>query len=590
MSGPLTHLRVAICQINPTVGDLDGNVSLALAALAEAEEAGADVAVMPEMTITGYPPEDLLMKSGFVADCRRALEKFAAQTGRCAVAIGFADGDPDVERATGLAELNHSNLVWNAVAVCAEGRVFGTYHKRQLPNYDVFDELRYFRPGDEPLTLFEIAGVPVGVTVCEDAWIADGPIPQLAAGGARVVLNLNGSPFREGKQLIREQVILERATEARVPIVYANLVGGQDELVFDGGSFVVGQVGASFAVIARLPSFSSLVDVVDVEVPDPRPTLDRYPMITVTPNPAADRTPFPSSLVPVLDSLAERWEALVLGVRDYVRKSGFSEICVGLSGGVDSSIVAALAVDALGPANVHGVLMPSRYSSDHSISDAEALATSLGIDTRTVPIEPVHAAFTEMLVPHVADEKIEVGDLTDQNMQSRVRGVVLMALANEHGWLVLTTGNKSEAAVGYSTLYGDTAGAYAVIKDVWKLTVYELCRWRNEVAKAEGAKPPIPESVLSKAPSAELKPGQRDDQSLPPYEILDRILEAYVEDDRNVAEIVAMDITDRGEVERVCRLVDIAEFKRRQTPLGARITGKAFGRDRRVPVINRYRG
>jgi len=591
MSDAPTHLRVAICQINPTVGDLDGNVALALEALAEAEDAGADVAVMPEMTITGYPPEDLVLKPGFVADCRASLEKFAAQTGRCAVVIGFADGDADPGRAVqDVAGIDHFNGVWNAVAVCAEGRIFGTYHKRHLPNYDVFDEQRHFRPGDEALALFEIAGVPVGVTLCEDSWIPDGPVTQLARGGARVVLNVNGSPFREGKQAVREQVITDRVLEAGVPVVYANLVGGQDELIFDGGSFVIAEDRDGASVVARCGSFSEGTDVFDIELPPERPTMDTYRTVSVTPAPSAVRTLIPAPMVPTLDPLAERWEALVLATRDYVRKSGFAKVCLGISGGVDSSLTAAIAVDALGRDNVHGILLPSRYSSDHSLDDAHLLAANLGIATSTIPIEPAHAALTEMLVPHVSDGAIEVGDLTDQNLQARIRGVVWMAMSNEHGWLALTAGNKSEAAVGYSTLYGDTAGAYAVIKDVWKLTVYELGRWRNQIAIAETGSPVIPEGVLTKAPSAELRPGQTDDQSLPPYEILDPVLQAYVEDDCTVAEIIAMDIADRDDVERVCRLVDIAEFKRRQTPLGARLTKKAFGRDRRMPIINRYRG
>ncbi|MEZ5246521.1 MAG: NAD+ synthase [Acidimicrobiales bacterium] len=591
MNDAPTHLRIAICQINPTVGDLDGNVALALAALAEAEEAGADVAVMPEMTITGYPPEDLVLKPGFVADCRAALEKFAAQTGRCAAVIGFADGDDEPGRAIqDVAGVDHFNGVWNAVAVCAEGRVFGTYHKRHLPNYDVFDELRHFRPGDEALGLFEIAGVPVGVTLCEDSWIPDGPVTQLARGGARLVLNVNGSPFREGKQAVREQVITERVLESGVPVVYANLVGAQDELVFDGGSFVISEHRDGASVVARCNSFTEGTDVFDIELPPVRTTMDAYRVVHVTPVPSAPRTPIPPPMVPRLDPLAERWEALVLATRDYVRKSGFSQVCLGISGGVDSSLTATIAVDALGPDNVHGILLPSRYSSDHSLDDASALAANLGIATSTIPIEPAHAALTDMLSPHLADGAIEVGDLTDQNLQARIRGVVWMAMANEHRWLVLTAGNKSEAAVGYSTLYGDTAGAYAVIKDVWKTTVYELGRWRNEVAIAETGSTVIPEGVLTKAPSAELRPGQTDDQSLPPYEILDPILRAYVEDDRNVAEIVAMDLADPAVVQRVCRLVDIAEFKRRQTPVGARLTKKAFGRDRRMPIINHYRG
>jgi NAD+ synthase (glutamine-hydrolysing) len=586
-----THLRIAICQINPVVGDLDGNVAMALAALAEAEEAGADVAVMPEMTITGYPPEDLVLKPGFVSDCRAALEKFAAQTGRCAVVIGFADGDDQPGRSVqDVAGVDHFNGVWNAVAVCAEGRIFGTYHKRHLPNYDVFDELRHFRPGDEALGLFEIAGIPVGVTLCEDSWIPDGPVTQLARGGARLVLNVNGSPFREGKQAVREQVITDRVLEAGVPVVYANLVGGQDELVFDGGSFVISENRDGAEVVARCNSFTEGTDVFDIELPPVRTTLDTYRVTSVTPAPSAPRAPIPAPMVPRLDPLAERWEALVLATRDYVRKSGFSQVCLGISGGVDSSLTAAIAVDALGPGNVHGILLPSRYSSDHSLDDAHALAANLGIATSTIAIEPAHAALTEMLLPYVSDKAIEVGDLTDQNLQARIRGVVWMAMANEHDWLVLTAGNKSEAAVGYSTLYGDTAGAYAVIKDVWKTTVYELGRWRNQVAIVESGAPVIPENVLTKAPSAELRPGQTDDQSLPPYDVLDPILQAFIEDDRTVAEIVAMDIADPADVARVCRLVDIAEFKRRQTPLGARLTKKAFGRDRRMPIINRYRG
>lgn len=586
-----THLRVAVCQVNPTVGDLDGNVALALEAYREAEGAGADVAVLPEMMITGYPPEDLVLKPGFVADCRAALEKFAAQTGRCAVVVGFADGDDEPERLVpDFGGVEHFNGVWNAVAVCAEGRIFGTYHKRHLPNYDVFDELRHFRPGDQALALFEIAGVPVGVTLCEDSWIPDGPVSQLARGGARAVLNINGSPFRTGKQAVREQVIRDRVLEAGVPVVYANLVGGQDELVFDGGSFVAAEERDGAEIVARCASFSEGVDVFDIELPPVRHTMDTYRTVTVTPTPSAARTPIPAPMVPLLDPLAEQWEALVMATRDYVRKAGFSAVCLGISGGVDSSLTAAIAVDALGPDNVHGILLPSRYSSDHSLGDAGELAEQLGIATHIVPIEPAHAALTEMLLPHVADGAIEVGDLTDQNLQARIRGVVWMAMANEHNWLALTAGNKSEAAVGYSTLYGDTAGAYAVIKDVWKTDVYELGRWRNLVAVAERGAPIIPENVLAKAPSAELRPGQTDDQSLPPYDVLDPILRAYVEDDHTVAEIIAMELAERAVVERACRLVDIAEFKRRQTPVGARLTKKAFGRDRRMPIINRYRG
>ena len=576
--------------INPTVGDLEGNMALALAALAEAEEGNADVAVMPEMAITGYPPEDLVLRPGFVADCRATLEKFATQTSRCAVVVGFADGDPSTEREVAdLAVVDEDGFgynsgVWNALAICAEGRVVGTYYKRHLPNYDVFDELRYFQRGDDPLTLYEIAGVPVGVTVCEDSWIPNGPVSRLASAGARVVINVNGSPFRTGKQKVREQVISERVAEARVPVLYANLVGGQDELVFDGGSFVVSPTPQGPKLTARCERFVERVEVIDIELASPRETTEEASVVAVSAGNPQRRERLVAPIVEPLGELAEQWRALELATRDYVHKSGFSDVCIGLSGGVDSSITATIAADALGASHVHGVLMPSRYSSDHSIADAEALAANLGIDIRTVAIEPAHAAFTEMLFSDAATPG-NLGDLTDQNVQSRIRGVLLMALANEHGWLVLTTGNKSEAAVGYSTLYGDTAGAYAVIKDVWKLTVYELCRWRNSQGAAV-----IPESVLDKAPSAELKPDQRDDQSLPPYEVLDPILRAFVEGDLGVAEIVEQGLGDRDLVQRVCRLVDIAEFKRRQTPIGARLSTKAFGRDRRMPIINRYRG
>ena len=583
-------LRVAVCHINPTVGDLEGNMALALAALAEAEEGNADVAVMPEMAITGYPPEDLVLRPGFVADCRATLEKFATQTSRCAVVVGFADGDPSTEREVAdLAVVDEDGLgynsgVWNALAICARGRVVGTYYKRHLPNYDVFDELRYFQRGDDPLTLYEIAGVAVGVTVCEDSWIPDGPVSRLASAGARVVINVNGSPFRTGKQKVREQVISERVAEARVPVLYANLIGGQDELVFDGGSFVVSPTPQGPKVTARCERFVERVEVIDIELASPRETIEEASVVAVSAWDPQRRERLVAPIVEPLGELAEQWRALELATRDYVHKSGFGDVCIGLSGGVDSSITATIAADALGASHVHGVLMPSRYSSDHSIADAEALAANLGIDTRTLAIEPVHAAFTEVLSSDSATPE-NLGDLTDQNVQSRIRGVLLMALANEHGWLVLTTGNKSEAAVGYSTLYGDTAGAYAVIKDVWKLTVYELCRWRNSQGAAV-----IPESVLDKAPSAELKPDQRDDQSLPPYEVLDPILRAFVEGDLGVAEIVEQGLGDRDLVQRVCRLVDIAEFKRRQTPIGARLSNKAFGRDRRMPIINRYRG
>ena len=597
---PAVSLRVAVGQINPTVGDLAGNVELARRAAAEAEAAGADVAVLPELAVTGYPPEDLLLKPGFVAEARAALADLAASVGSCPLVVGFVDagdgdepghGDetaaggapaarPEGGRSGGLGGSGRPE-VFNAAAVCAGGAVRGVYRKRCLPNYEVFDEQRHFRAGRDPLGLFEIAGIPVGVAVCEDAWATDGPVPDLVRGGARAVLVINGSPFRENKQAQREQIVGRLAADTGAPIVYANLVGGQDELVFDGGSFAVGPTGET---LVRCESFAESVEVFDVEVPDrPRPG-SPLPVTPVTPSVQASasggRGFAAGPLSEPLDLNAQRWEALVLATRDYVRKCGFDDVALGLSGGIDSSLTAAVAAAALGPDRVHGVLMPSRYSSRHSVTDAEKVAANLGIDARVVPIEAAHRAFEEMLGGPAGP-----GGLTDQNLQSRIRGVVLMAVANENGWLVLTTGNKSEAAVGYSTLYGDTAGAFAVIKDVWKTAVYELARWRNRQAGREI----VPETVLAKAPSAELRPDQRDDQSLPPYEVLDPILALYVEGDLTVPEICARAVAPDEVVERVCSLVDRAEYKRRQTPVGPRLTGKAFGRDRRMPIVARRR-
>ena len=580
------RIRVAICQVDPTVGDLKGNTVLAATALAQAQAAGAQVAVLPELTITGYPPEDLVLRPGFVAASRAALEDFASATRDCVAVVGFVDGAGEGQRQVpDMAGVETFSEAYNAVAVCAGGRVHGVYRKRHLPNYDVFDEVRHFRPGQEPPPLFEIGGAVVGVTVCEDAWVPDGPVTDLARAGAQLVLNLNGSPFRTGKQQAREQVIGRRAAEAGVPVVCVNLVGGQDELVFDGGSFVVGADGA---VTARCASFVESVDVFDVDVSDPQRApspAQRHPAIPVTaarvPAPGRQRRAAP--LVEPMSLDAQRWSALVLATSDYVAKSGFKDVCVGLSGGVDSSLTATIAADALGADHVHGVLMPSRHSSEHSVADAEALAANLGIDARIVGIEPAHAALAGMLEPGLR-AGIDPGGLTDQNLQARIRGTTLMALANEHGWLVLTTGNKSELAVGYSTLYGDTAGAFAPISDLWKLDVYELCRWRNR----QGGGEVIPAAVLAKAPSAELAPGQRDDQSLPPYDVLDPILRMYVEELRSVAEIQQAELAPPEVAEQVCRMVDNAEYKRRQSPIGPRLTGRAFGRDRRMPIVNRY--
>jgi NAD+ synthase (glutamine-hydrolysing) len=558
----VTVLRVALAQVNLVVGDLAGNVSRMQRSLAEATATGADLVAFPELAVSSYPPEDLVLKRRFVEDNRRALDDLAAATGSCAAVVGFVDQDE-----AGL---------YNAAAVCADGMVKGVYRKRLLPNYAVFDEERYFETGVGDPPLFEIGGVAVGVAICEDAWEDRGPLRPMSEAGAGLVVVINGSPYHDGKVERRERIIGVQVAAASTPLAHVNLVGGQDELVFDGESALYGPDGT---VTARARPFAEDLLVADVETVD-RPVTG--PVIAVT-GPAPARESLPPAPAPTrLDRLEEIWQALVLGTHDYVTKNGFSEAVIGLSGGVDSSIVAALAVDALGPGNVHGVLMPSRYSSDHSLSDARALSENLGIEHRLIPIEAAHVAFTELLADSFSATE---PDLTEENVQSRIRGLLLMALSNKFGWLVLTTGNKSESAVGYSTLYGDTAGGYAVIKDVPKLLVYDLCRHHNTRAGREL----IPEHILTKPPSAELRPDQRDDQSLPPYEELDPILEAYVEHDRTAAEIAA-DGHDPEVVARITRLVDIAEHKRRQSPPGPRITSKAFGKDRRLPITNRYRG
>jgi NAD+ synthase (glutamine-hydrolysing) len=575
----VTTLRVALCQLNPVVGDLEGNADLVLEALGRAEAEGCHLAVFGELVITGYPPEDLLLKPGFVVDNRAALDRVAAATGDCVAIVGFvdaveADARPDEpgERA-----------LYNAAAICANGSVVGVYRKRLLPNYAVFDEERYFAPGTETHVLYEVGGAKVGVTICEDAWSASGPIPRLAAGGAQLIANLNGSPYYRGRLAEREKMLSGRSAGADCPIVYVNQVGGQDELIFDGGSLVFDGLGA---LVTRSPQFVEEVRVLDLDLVPRTGTepLTSVPVTPARPAPGPVRRPEPA---PALGSDAEVYEALVLGTRDYVVKNGFTDVVIGLSGGIDSSIVAAIAADALGPDRVHGVLMPSRFSSDHSVSDAEALGEALGIEHRTIPIEAAHAGFESMLAESFTGR---APDLTEENLQSRVRGTVLMALSNKFGWLVLSTSNKSEAAVGYATLYGDTVGGYSVIKDVPKLLVYDLCRYRNQRALDHGAPGPvIPEHVLTKPPSAELRPDQRDDQSLPPYEVLVPILEEYVEKDRTAAQLVAEGY-DPALVARVSRLVDKAEYKRRQSPPGPRVTRKAFGKDRRLPITNRYAG
>jgi NAD+ synthase (glutamine-hydrolysing) len=563
----MASVRLALAQLDCVVGDLDANVDRMVAMLRGAEDRAADLVVFPELAVTGYPPEDLLLKPTFVSDNLRAVERFAAATGEVAAVVGFVDRTED-----GL---------WNAAAVCARGTIVGRYHKRRLPNYAVFDEERYFEPRTGPTSLFLVAGLRLGVSICEDAWAPDGPVAEAAASGAQLVVNLNASPYHRGKVALRESMLAERAHEAGCAVAYVNLVGGQDELVFDGASMVVAADGT---VLARAPQYREHLLVADIAVGEGRPSADdAVADIEVTSPRTTSRAPLPEvEQVSLLPAAHEVYEALVVGTRDYVRKNGFTEVVIGLSGGIDSSLVAAIAVDGLGADNVHGVLMPSRYSSGHSLTDAEQLAHNLGIDHRTVEIEPAHVAFTSMLAPSFAGT--EPG-LTEENLQPRIRGTLLMALSNKFGWLVLTTGNKSEMAVGYATLYGDMAGGFAVIKDVPKTLVFELCRDRNERAGTDL----IPTTVITKPPSAELRPDQLDTDSLPPYEALDPILEAYVERDQTAGDLIASGF-DEALVRRVVRMVDINEYKRRQAPPGVRITTKAFGKDRRLPITNRYRG
>jgi len=580
----VSSLRIALCQLDVTVGDLDANAEKVIARLGEAEAAGADLAVFPELVLTGYPPEDLLLESGFVEGNLLALEKVAAATQRCAAVVGFVEEDGDL---------------YNAAAVCAQGEVRGVVRKQLLPNYGVFDERRYFAPGDGPDELFLIAGVRVGVTICEDAWSPTGPVGRLGEGGAELVVTLNASPYRAGILAQRERMLATRAADASAALCYVNLVGGQDELVFDGASMVFDNDGE---LVASAPQFRESLTICDLDIHpvfrkrllDPRghEGVSALPLVKVSPaevatnvlageaRPACDYQP---ALAPRLDRVAEVYEALVLGTSDYISKNRFSEVLVGLSGGVDSSLVATIAADALGADRVHGVMMPSRFSSPGSVDDAAALAKNLGIGTDTVPIEAAHRVLLEMLGPVSRSGELAAG-LAGENLQARIRGVILMAVSNDRGWLVLTTGNKSEMAVGYATLYGDMAGGYAVLKDVPKTLVYELCEYRNSVAGFDL----VPRVVIDKPPSAELRPDQRDDESLPPYDVLDPILEGYVERDLTVSDLVSAGF-DAATVRKVIDLVDRAEYKRRQAPPGPRVTSRGFGKDRRMPITNQYR-
>jgi NAD+ synthase (glutamine-hydrolysing) len=574
-------LRVALAQVNPTVGDIRGNARMIAENIARAREGGAALVVFPELTLSGYPPEDLVLKTSFLDAAAGALDELAAQTHGIAAVVGFPERGDDV---------------YNSAAVLADGEVVAVYRKMYLPNYGVFDEQRYFQSGSEA-AIFELGGVPVGLTICEDIWEPGPPAMTEALGGAQVIVNISGSPYRVGYGRGRERMLVQRAIDYLTAVVFVNTVGGQDELVFDGHSLAIDQDGR---VLARCPQFEEhlalcTIDPREVAAARLRDTRHRVnvrrqrraspaiepPVRTLARLEAAgDAEKAAREVAPLLDAEAEVYAALRTGLRDYVEKNGFEHVVLALSGGVDSALTALIATDALGPERVTCVSLPSPYSSEGTRADARSIAANLGVDFMEISIEEAMKAYDDMLAPAFAGRE---PDIAEENVQARIRGNVVMALSNKFGWLVLTTGNKSELSVGYATLYGDMAGGFAVLKDVFKGWVYRLVRWRN----AQGDGELVPASVLERPPSAELRYEQRDQDSLPPYEVLDAILVGYVEEDLDAAELVNRGLP-ADEVERVIDMVDRAEYKRRQAPPGIKISTKAFGRDRRLPITNRY--
>ena len=568
-------IRIGLAQINPVVGDLHGNTRLIADRIAEARDQGVDIVCFPELALTGYPPEDLVLKPQFVRDNIKALDAVIAQTAGISAVVGFVDEDGEV---------------FNAAAFIHDRELKAVYQKVFLPNYGVFDEQRYFAVGHR-CPIFEQRGIRIGVTVCEDCWYPAGPMAWQADHGAELLININGSPYHAGKRLERERMVAERAADYGAFVAYVNTIGGQDELVFDGNSVVFGPKGQ---MLAHAASFQEELLVCDVDagpVPFHRPIEKirheaegaarlelEVSEVMVTTHADAERAPVKPRIETPLDGPAEVYAALVLGTRDYIRKQNFKKVLIGLSGGVDSALTAVVAADALGPENVIGVRMPSRFTSQESLDDAAAIAESLGMQLMDFPIEPPHRGFEEVLSGAFAGTK---PGIAEENIQPRIRMTILHALSNKFGYIVLTTGNKSEIATGYGTLYGDIAGGFAVLKDLTKTKVYELAGYRNSLSRV------IPQHVISKPPSAELKPGQKDSDSLPPYEELDPILLGYIEQDLGPEELVAAG-NNPATVTRVIELVDRSEYKRRQAPPGVKITPRAFGRDRRMPITNRY--
>ena len=574
-------MRLALAQINLTVGDLEGNTSLVLEYMERARQCGADVVAFPEMCLTGYPPEDLLLKPHFIARNRNEMERVVAHSQGLTAIVGFVESD--------------GGDTYNAAAVAHHGKLAGVHRKAYLPNYGVFDEERYFKAGTES-PVFLVNGIGIGINICEDIWYPVGPGLAQSMGGAELIIVINASPFNAGKLRFRERLVCTRAADYEAFVAYLNTVGGQDELVFDGGSLLSDPSGN---LIARAGQFQEELLVVDIDADevfrvslhDPRSRRERsrgtaLPEVTRVNLDGAPFTqpkpPLTPGIAPPLEPTAEVYHALVMGTRDYVHKNGFQKVVIGLSGGIDSSLVAAIAVDALGRESVMGVTMPSRYTSEASRRDAQLLAQNLGIEVIQVSIEEPFSGFLRALEGPFSSTQPGVAE---ENLQARSRANILLSLSNKFGWLVLTTGNKSELATGYATLAGDLSGGFAVIRDVPKTLAFELTRYRNQAAGQDI----IPESVLTKPPSAELRPDQKDSDSLPPYEVLDPILKAYVEEDKSLAEIVTLGY-DEATVSQVMRMVDRNEYKRRQGPVGIKITPRAFGRDRRMPIVNRYRG